>query len=92
MYWLLPPIRYYNEFSSGAPDVSAIRDFAKMVYDRSNDNQTDLNTCLLFGDGSYNNHSSASGNSNFILTYQSESSLNASTSYVSDDFFGFMGE
>jgi hypothetical protein len=81
----------YNEFSSGAPDVSAVRDFAKMVYDRSNDNQIRLKYLLLIGDGSYNNHSRTSGNSNFILTYQSESSLNASTSYVSDDFFGFMG-
>ena len=32
------------------------------------------------------------GNSNFIPTYQSENSLNASYSYVSDDFFGFMGD
>jgi hypothetical protein len=82
----------YNEFSSGAPDVSAIRDFAKMVYDRSTDNSNRLRFLMLLGDGSYNNISHASGNSNYILTYQSESSLNASTSYVSDDFFGFMGE
>jgi hypothetical protein len=81
----------YNEFSSGAPDVSAMRDFAKMVYDRSDNDQTRLTYLLLLGDGSYNNHSYSGGNSNFILTYQSESSLNASTSYVSDDFFGFMG-
>ncbi len=44
------------------------------------------------GDGSYNNMSQASGNSNFIPTYQSENSLNTSASYVSDDFFGFMGD
>jgi hypothetical protein len=81
----------YNEFSSGAPDVSAIRDFAKMVYDRSTSNQDRLKYLLLFGDGSYNNLSHAKGNSNYVPTYQSESSLNASTSYVSDDFFGFMG-
>jgi hypothetical protein len=81
----------YNEFSSGAPDVSAIRDFAKMVYDRSTNDHDRLRFLLLFGDGSYNNISHAGGNSNFIPTYQSESSLNASTSYVSDDFFGFMG-
>jgi hypothetical protein len=80
----------YNEFSSGAPDVSAIRDFAKMIYDRSSGDGDRLKYLLLFGDGSYNNISQDPGNSNFILTYQSESSLNASTSYVSDDFFGFM--
>jgi hypothetical protein len=82
----------YNEFSSGTPDVSAIRDFAKMIYDRSTSSNDRLRFLLLFGDGSYNNFSGAAGNSNFILTYQSESSLNASTSYVSDDFFGFMGD
>jgi hypothetical protein len=82
----------FNEFSSGANDVSAIRDFAKMVYDRSTNSQDRLKYLLLFGDGSYNNMSQAAGNSNFILTYQSENSLNTSASYVSDDFFGFMGD
>ncbi len=82
----------YNEFSSGARDVSAIRDFAKMIYDRATNDQDRLRYLLLVGDGSYNNLSKASGNSNYILTYQSESSLNASTSYVSDDFYGFMDD
>lgn len=81
----------YNEFSSGARDVSAIRDFAKMIYDRATDNHDRLRYLLLLGDGSYNNLSRDDGNSNYIPTYQSASSLNASTSYVSDDFFGFMG-
>jgi len=80
----------YNEFSSGAPDVSAIRDFAKMIYDRATGNNDRLSYLLLIGDGSYNNLSASAGNSNFILTYQSENSLNASFSYVSDDFFGLM--
>ncbi len=82
----------YNEFSSGANDVSAIRDFAKMVYDRSTSSHDRLKYLLLFGDGSYNNLSQAEGNSNFIPTYQSDNSLNTSSSYVSDDFFGFMGD
>jgi len=82
----------YNEFSSGAPDISAIRDLAKMIYYRSTSDQNRLRYLLLLGDGSYNNISPATGNSNFIPTYQSESSLNASTSYVSDDFFGYMDD
>lgn len=80
----------FNEFSSGAPDVSAFRDFARMLYNRSTGDNDRLKYLLLLGDGSYNNYSQASGNSNFILTYQSENSLNASNTYVSDDFFGFM--
>jgi len=82
----------FNEFSSGANDVSAIRDFAKMVYDRSTGSHDRLKYLLLFGDGSYNNMSQAKGNSNYIPTYQSDNSLNATSSYVSDDFFGFMGD
>jgi hypothetical protein len=82
----------YNEFSSGAPDVSAIRDFARMLYNRSTSDNDKLKYLLLIGDGSYDNLSQAVGNPNFILTYQSESSLDASSSYVSDDFYGFMDE
>jgi hypothetical protein len=82
----------YNEFSSGANDASAIRDFAKMIYDRSTNSQDRLKYLLLLGDGSYNNISQSEGNSNFIPTYQSDNSLNTSVSYVSDDFFGFMGD
>jgi hypothetical protein len=82
----------YNEFSSGAPDISAIRDFAKMVYNRATGANDRLRYLLLLGDGSYNNLSHDKGNSNYILTYQSESSLNATSSYVSDDFFGFMDD
>jgi hypothetical protein len=80
----------YNEFSSGAMDVSAIRDFAKMIYNRSTSDVNRLKYLLLLGDGSYNNISRSSGNPNFIPTYQSESSINASTSYASDDFFGLL--
>jgi hypothetical protein len=80
----------YNEFSSGAPDVSAIRDMAGMLYNRATGDDNRLKYLLLLGDGSYNNISNASGNSNYILTYQSENSLNAGSSYVSDDFFGLM--
>ncbi len=78
----------YNEFSSGARDVSAIRDFAKMMYDRGGANK--LKYLLLVGDGSYYNLSSNNKISGYIPTYQSEQSLNAASSYVSDDFFGYM--
>jgi hypothetical protein len=84
--------RIYNEFSSGKPDVSAIRDFVKMIYDRSENTDDSLRYLLLFGDGSYNNFSSNPDNPNFILTYQSANSLSVSGSYVTDDFFGFLDD
>ncbi|MFO7659094.1 MAG: type IX secretion system sortase PorU [Bacteroidales bacterium] len=82
--------KVYNEFSSGMPDVSAIRDFARMIYDRSQNGENSLRYLLLFGDGSYNNILNAEGNPNYIPTYQSTASLGHTTSYVSDDFFGFL--
>jgi len=82
----------YNEFSSGAPDVSAIRDLARMLYRRAGSDDQRPRYLLLFGDGSYNNHMQVSGNPNFIPTYQSQSSLNVANSYVSDDFYGLLDD
>lgn len=77
----------YNEFSSGCPDPAAIRNFVRMVYERST-KQDSLEYLLLFGDGSYDNWECQS-NSN-LITYQSKESLNYSNSFVSDDFFGLL--
>ena len=41
----------YNEFSSGGQDVTAIRDFMKMIYDRTPAGKR--NMLLLFGDASF---------------------------------------
>ena len=80
----------YNEFSSGSQDVSAIRDFIKMFYDRST-SYTDLpKYVLLFGTGSYDNLYRTPGNTNFIPTYQSDNSYSPTDSYVSDDFYGLL--
>lgn len=76
-----------NEFSSGNNDVSAIRDFTKMLYDRGFEQGNILKYLLLFGDGSYNNKEL--GNFN-LPTYQSDSGHQALFTYVSDDYFGLM--
>jgi hypothetical protein len=49
---VVTPQQVYNEFSSGAQDVTAIRDFAKMFYDRA-EQGAGLRYLLLFGDASY---------------------------------------
>ena len=79
----------YNEFSSGAPDASAIRDFVRMIYSREQSGK-ELKYLLLFGDGSYDNKNRISNNTNFIPTYQSVNSLHPVNSYVTDDFFGLL--
>lgn len=85
--------KIYNEFSSGMRDVTAIKWFMKMLYDRSNGN-TDImpHYLLLFGDGSYDNKNFTPGNTNLIPTYQSANSLVPTKSYVSDDYFGLLSD
>lgn len=80
----------FNEFGSGSQDVSAIRDFIKMFYDRSVTLGTPPKYFLLFGDGSYDPKNRIGGNTNFITTFQSENSISLIGSYTSDDFFGML--
>ncbi len=80
----------YNEFSSGQPDLTAIRDFAKMIYDKETMGSNGLRYMLLFGDGSYDPKNRIPGNNNMIPTFQSPESLNSFQSYVTDDYFGIL--
>jgi hypothetical protein len=84
----------YNEFSSGAQDPTAVRDFMKMFYDRSAQNGSLAPRYLLFvGDGSYDYKGiSASASANFLPTYQSRKSQRPTESYTSDDYFGFLDD
>ena len=82
----------YNEFSCGASDVSAIRDYLRYVY--RNPNGDKLRYVLLFGDGSVDNITHSEGNTNVIPTYQSPQSLDEDDffSFVSDDYFALMDD
>jgi len=79
----------YNEFSSGTPDVSAIRNFIRMIYQRPSASDT-LRYVLFIGDGSFDHKSISANNINYIPTYQSKNSLNPTSSFVTDDFFGLL--
>jgi len=79
----------FNEFASGTPNISAIRNYLKMYYDTHPEEQM-TRYLLLFGDGSFDNRDTVSGNPNKIMTYQSENSLVPTSSFVSDDFFGLL--
>lgn len=84
---VVKPDEIYNEFSSGCPDVSAIRDFMRMLYEKASSESEMPKNLLLFGSGSYDNKTISATNTNFILTYESANSLDPTGSYVSDDFF-----
>lgn len=52
--YVLTPEVFYNEFSSGAPDISAFRKALKMWYDRgANEGASKLQHCLLIGRPTY---------------------------------------
>ncbi len=80
----------FNEFSSGNNDLSAIRNFAKMFYDRAlNEPGTAPKYLLLFGSGNYDNKELGE----FLLpSYQSPQSFEEVVTYVTDDYFGFLDD
>ncbi|OYU97138.1 MAG: hypothetical protein CFE21_02270 [Bacteroidetes bacterium B1(2017)] len=82
----------YNEFSSGAPDLCALRDFFKMFYDRANTVAEMPKYATLMGRASYDYKYRQKPNSNFILTFESNESFDPTGSYCSDDFLGFLDD
>lgn len=80
----------YNEFSSGTNDLTAIRDFTKMFYDRANGDITKMpKYLLLFGDGTYNNKNLG----DYLLpSYESDKTYESLDTYVSDDYFGLLDD
>ncbi|MEO9872523.1 type IX secretion system sortase PorU [Ekhidna sp.] len=76
----------YNEFSSGRQDVSAIRDYARYIYQTGGR----LKYLLLFGDCSYDYKDRIINNTNFVPTYESRESFHPIFSHSSDDYFGFL--
>lgn len=80
----------YNEFSSGMQDISAIKTYAKMHYDRAGANLPKY--LLLFGDGSFDYKGRVQPNHNFVPVWESPQSLNALSSYPSDDFYGILDD
>jgi len=76
----------YNEFSSGAQDITAIRDFMRMLYNRS----ANLKYLLLFGDCSYDYKNRISNNTNIVPIYESYQSLDPTSTFSSDDYYALL--
>jgi len=86
---VVTPDKIYNEFSSGAQDITAIRDFARMMYDRASSGK-EPRYLLLFGDASYDFKNRTQNNTNFVPSFESVASLSPISSFVSDDYFGLL--
>ena len=78
----------YNEFSGGKVDPSAIRDLAKMVYDRTDN----FKYLLLVGDGSfdYKQLTPDIPDHNFIPAYETKESLDPIDGFPTDDFYALL--
>lgn len=90
---VVTPQSIYNEFSSGAQDISAIRDFVKMFYDRAGTDVTQMPHYLtLFGGASYDYKDRLPNNSNFVPVFESAESSLSLAAVMTDDFYGFLDD
>ncbi len=82
----------FNEFSSGAQDLIAMRTFIKMFYDRASGIGTPPKYVLMMGDASYVFKNPTSGGTNYVPSFQSINSVDPVNSHVSDDYFGLLDD
>lgn len=84
---IVTPEQIYNEFSCGAQDVSAIRNYCRMLYQDARP----LRYLLLFGDASFD-YLNRNSMATFVPTYQTLSANDIRTTIATDDYFCFMDE
>jgi hypothetical protein len=79
----------FNEFSSGAKDPVAIRDFARYLFELYPDR---FKYMLLFGDGSFDpkNNLKSDNHADPMVVWETSSSLDPIGSHPSDDFFALL--
>lgn len=80
----------YNEFSTGTPDPSGIRDFVRMVYRRSTGN---LKYLTIFGRASFDFRDILGAGKNFVPTFQTMQTASISeVDFCADDYYGLMDD
>ncbi len=78
----------YNDFSSGGPDISAIRDFLKHLRDTGNP----LRYVVMMGGASFDYKDRIVDNTNYVPAYISFLSASLNDSFVTDDFFAMLDD
>lgn len=94
---IVPADELYNEFSSGTPDANAYRRYLRMLSDKAQSEADMPKYLLLFGDCVWDNRMLTSGcrilnPDNYLLCFESENSFSAVSCFVSDSWFGMLGE
>ena len=88
---IVTTVQVFNEFASGSPDPTAIRNWVRMYYDRAGvDISKRPKYLLLFGDASFDYKSRIRNNTNLVPAYESTNSLEPLNTYTSDDYFGYL--
>lgn len=79
----------YNEFSTGIPDPTGVRDFIRMVYYRSAGN---LKYVTLFGRASFDSRDLKGYGLNLVPCYEQMEDPNHEVSFCTDDYYALMDE
>jgi hypothetical protein len=84
----------YNEFSGGIPDMRAVRDYFKFLYDRAPTDAQRIRYGLLFGDGHFNYRRIGPDSTlaNHVFPYETDNTLDALQSYTTDDYFALLDD
>jgi hypothetical protein len=83
----VPIGQVWNEFASGRNDPVAIRDLAKMLFDRDT---ARFRFLLLFGDGSFDYRNIYGNGGNFVPVYETRESLDPVDAFPADDYFALL--
>lgn len=86
---VIPLYQIYNEFGSGSPDITAIRDFIKFLYDTSTPH---LQYVMLYGDTSYDPKGIFEKEENIVPSYHSKNSYSDTFTFVTDDYYGIVSD
>lgn len=87
---VVTPEQVYNEFSSGAQDPTAIRDYMRAVYKKTEGEYPQY--LLLFGRPSYDYRGLVSGTKLYVPNYQVTNSLNENALGSNDDYFALLDD
>lgn len=87
---VVTPEQVYNEFSSGSQDPTAIRDFMRAIYKKTEGLYPKY--LLLVGRPSYDYRGKESGTKLFVPNYQTYYSLNENTLGANDDYFSLLDD